>query len=121
MTQELKGLSQIENIELREFLPKLFLAFNDSKGKNYELALILIERGLNTLFLKYVRNSEFRQLVCRAFYTRHRCSPFFIANAGEDAEYSDPRIMQMLDSALSQTEGRLMGFAFGMPNIDDEF
>jgi hypothetical protein len=113
-------LSSIDNIELREFIPKLLLAFNDSNGKNNQLADILIERGLVGEFLRYCNDCHLINYLCQALYSRHKCDEFFITRVGNDAGLDNPEILEMVKEALSQTQGRLIGRYFGMV-IDDEF
>lgn len=115
-----EGLSSIENTELREFLPQLFLAFNDSKGKNFFLAQILIERNLHTLFLKYIRNPDFITHVARAFYSRHGNSQFFTERIGKVDGACDPAVIQAVKVSMAQTEGRLMAHLLGSVNFDEE-
>ncbi len=120
MKENLTSLSNIDNIELREFIPKLLIAFNDSKGKNNILADILIERGLVGYFLRYCNDCHLINYLCQALYSRHRCDDFFIARVGDDSSIDDPEILKMVKEALSQTQGRLIGRYFSI-SIDDEF
>lgn len=114
------SLPTLENSELKEFLPKLFLAFNDSKGKNYYLAEILLNRGLAGLFLKYSKDPVFLRCVCKGFYKRHKSDPFFVERVGKVTGEDDPIILHLVNSSISQTAGRLLARYSGI-NIDEEF